>query len=766
MALRRHRHRLLRLGYPSVNAARRAMAVTAVSFLVGCGLLYTEAIQRQQRRQLLMKATLESELREQAQELAVRTTHWAADYADHVHHEAHGRANKPEAFRAFWASRPGPPSSNIQALLLTADGQRLAWSPLRKGLPAQPMQPLGTKALQAIHAAELPRLVTLPSGQPVLTGSARTKLADGAVAWLVLLESIEPIATNMEKVFQLAGADSADDRSINITSHSHADRQERDEAHKTPSALSRLLLTSGKHVEIAEPAGLGALDLDLYFPTAPDARLELLRGTLALLLGTGLVFAAISSQRTRSSLEQRRNRLAALKLQRQEQHRSRERRKQDSLTGLLSVEGLVIKLQQQRQQYPHFHHAVVVIDLDRFSLINGSLGRSGGDRVLQRMGQRLLESLPPTSLVAREQSDRFAVTLLGVSEAALKTEIETLSHQLSRFELDEETPAVVLTARCGVRQLRADDTALPEAIYQAGFACDLAKRQHTRLEIYGADPSSENHFLQLQVMHQQLNQAISHGTLLAYGQPAWQPTAQSWQASYVEVLCRMVDPEGGADYWHERFVEAAAFWGTDSLLDQAMLELVAQELVALRQRHGGTLPAILTAVNITAASLNDSSFVPRLQALLERHELPPERIAIEITEQAAIENLKMASTQLGWLRRLGITVVLDDFGAGTTSLRYLQDLPLDVVKLDRGFVTNLAADKTSTSYQCSRSVVQFLMQLSRQLQFEVIAEGVETEAMLEELKHLGVRWMQGYLLARPAPFATLDLSASIPLQRV
>ena len=165
------------------------------------------------------------------------------------------------------------------------------------------------------------------------------------------------------------------------------------------------------------------------------------------------------------------------------------------------------------------------------------------------------------------------------------------------------------------------------------------------------------------------------------------------------------------------------------------------------------------ALNVTPASLQDPDFAQQLLAVLQHHDLPPDQLCLEVTEQAAISNLAQVREVMRQLQPAGVKLALDDFGAGMTSLSELQTLPLDVVKVDRCLVTNLVNHADPKAQSISHAVFRFLLELKQQLGFALIAEGVETPAMLEQLQQLGVRRVQGYLLARPQPFATLDLSS-------
>ena len=536
------------------------------------------------------------------------------------------------------------------------------------------------------------------------------------------------------------------------------------EQEQEPSWLP--LLNSGQVLDLPTPfknRGEPQQDLVVHFLNRPDQRLLWLQQWGAFLLISAAILLVISGQRIQLGLRDRSNQLRQRQQQRQQQQQQRHSQRRDPLTGQLSEQGLLEGMAEQQRRYPGFHQAVLVVDLDRFSLINSALGRSQADQLLVQMGEQLVKQLPASSLVARLEADRFAAALLSTSDRSLSSEITAISAAMSRFELSLASQPILLTAHCGAMHLTAHQSSLANAVEQAGYSCDQAKRNQTRLVVHAPQPGAEDPFTNLQNLHQELNRALRRGSVIAYGQPAWRHSPQGWQPAYVELLCRLVDPEGGKHYWREEFAQAAQFWGTATSFDQHMLDNMGQAVEALQQ-HGGGLPADLTvAVNITPGSLAQPGFDQQIAELIELYGLPAEQLCLEITEQAAIADLSNTRQLLTRLKRLGVKVALDDFGAGMTSLSQLQELPLDFVKVDRRFVMHLLMPTTSASHRCSEAVVRFLVELGRELGFEVIAEGVEQASLIAPLQAMGVDLLQGYLFGQPAPLRSLDLQAPLQL---
>lgn len=734
--------RVLKL--PAARALRRALkdafpgrqlhqagVIAIAAALGGISLLAQQQLARQHNLQRLQRELVSSELKEQAAELKERTAHWARDLQLWQSREG------ATPLESFWSLYPAPPALVMEALLVTPSGQLLA----------KPRRFLNGSSSDSTPA-ELPP--TLLNGQRnpqllswgstvVLAASAPVSWPPGAQARLVFLESLEPTLDAVGEILRAEG---------HLHVHLHP---------ATESAADNPEPT--EWTVIPQPAGLTEDSLSLHQEAARPLRRLLLAEAGRFLLVEGLVLILLTAVRARLGLRERRQRLQFRQRQRHQWLAQRSSIRRDPLTDLLSLEGLVTELAGLRRRYSAFELAVLVIDLDRFSLLNNQGGRRLGDAALQAWAQLLLQLVPPSALVARKQGDRFAVALLGTSRSMLEAELKTLSERLSRVELTVQGQSLLITSRCGAYHLDPHESNLSEAIYRAGFACTMAKRQQMRLMIHGSDRSGEQSYLELQQRHQQLHQAISRQQLLAYGQPIWELGPAGWTPIHIEWLCRLPDPEGGPDQWSEQFIRAAQFWGTEARLDQAMLQLCCAEWAALRQRRG-VLPAAMTyALNVTPASLQDPDFAQQLLAVLQHHDLPPDQLCLEITEQAAISNLAQVREVMRQLQPAGVKLALDDFGAGMTSLSELQTLPLDMVKADRCLVTNLVNHADPKAQSISRAVFRFLLELEQQLGFALIAEGVETPAMLEQLQQLGVRRVQGYLLARPQPFATLDLSS-------
>jgi diguanylate cyclase (GGDEF)-like protein len=502
-------------------------------------------------------------------------------------------------------------------------------------------------------------------------------------------------------------------------------------------------------IAVRTPRWDGLEPLQITAQREARERHNALRG-LALLLaldGAGLALVLLLT------LRRRRSRLQSV-VQHREGRRLRRTLEQrasiDPLTGLLNGHGLLAALERQGAGGVR---ALLQLDIRHFALINNSFGRAFGDRVLIAVAHWLKQSLGPSSLIARSAGDEFSCCLLASSSGELRRRIEALSLGLQRFDLEVDGRPLRLTVSAGVRLL--SDSSAETALQEAALARDLAKRTgQPGCRFYDEQATTLEGLVAVQRLNQNLITSLRHDRIVLFAQPAWRLSDAELPVVYVELLARVHDPsaEEGQRYgWSEALVEAATHCGTMPLLDDHVLTLSCRHLHQLLRQHprSETFAAMVFAINLSAETLLDEEFVPRVQTLLQRERLEPTQLCFEITEQAVVRHLQVVTQAMRRLRQLGIRFSLDDFGAGMTSLSHLHELPLDFVKIDKAFIGRISSDAAS------RITVEFVVRQGRELGFEVIAEGVEDAALLERLHQFGVSIVQGYLTAVPVLFDPL-----------
>ena len=385
--------------------------------------------------------------------------------------------------------------------------------------------------------------------------------------------------------------------------------------------------------------------------------------------------------------------------------------------------------------------ALLLIDLDRFKEVNDTLGHDHGDRLLVEVAQRLRDTIRRGDTLARLGGDEFAVLLTGVPNRTAAVELAgRLKDALARpFSLDGVV--AVLDASIGIAFCpdHGDDVNL--LVRRADVAMYDAKRSRTTIETYSEDrdPYSSG---RLQLLGE-LRAAIDNGELVLHYQP--KVAVGSDEVLGVEALVRWQHPTRGLLAPGE-FVPLAERTGAIGDLTRWVLDTALAQCRAWRDAGVD----ITMAVNLAAPNIVDESLPELVGELLERWGVPGDRLECEISEHTVMADPHRAIGVLERLRALGVRLSLDDFGTGHSSLAYLKRLPLDEVKIDRSFVIGMSEDADDAA------IVRSTIDLARHLGLGVVAEGVESAAILNDLVDLSCDVAQGFYLSRPLPADQLD----------
>ncbi|MDP9764112.1 putative bifunctional diguanylate cyclase/phosphodiesterase [Deinococcus enclensis] len=412
----------------------------------------------------------------------------------------------------------------------------------------------------------------------------------------------------------------------------------------------------------------------------------------------------------------------------------------DSLTGLPNRRLFEAQLTQAigEAALRQGRFALLFIDLDSFKAINDRCGQHAGDDLLRQVAARLQSALGAEDRLARQGGDEFMV-LADLAGGRDPVRVAQDLLQALRPPMTVDGQAVRVTASIGVSLYPDHAREAGELRRCADLAMFQAKRSSARgYRLFQADEPDPD-----QALLTRLEGALARGDLSLHYQPLFDLTDHRVVA--VEALMRWTDPELGR-VPPDRFIpvlEASPLIGPVGLwaLDQALTQLARWQTRGWRGRM---------AVNICLAQLADPGFSVAVQAALERHGLRGEQLELEITERAVLIDVRQVTEQLLHLREVGVRLALDDFGMGQGTLLYLLDFPAQVIKLDRR-ITQGAQDSPR-----ERRVAEALTTFIHALNFEVIAEGVETPEQLDLMKTLGVHLVQGFYLARPGPAASVD----------
>lgn len=385
------------------------------------------------------------------------------------------------------------------------------------------------------------------------------------------------------------------------------------------------------------------------------------------------------------------------------------------------------------------HYALLYLDLDRFKPINDSLGHHVGDQLLQEVAHRLQAHVRSGDILGRMGGDEFALLVTGVDATADVGVIATkLVNELSRPYANLDGQALHVTPSIGIALFPRDGHDIPTLSRNADTAMYQSKRAgRGRYTYYDAalNPSGSRRY----ALERQLPGAIQAGELVLHFQPKVQ--LGDMRIVGLEALVRWQHPELGLIHPGE-FIELAEQAGLIAALgDWVMAACCAQQA---RWRAEG-LPVVPLALNVSPQQLTDTGLPKRLRALLAQHQVAATDIEIEITESCLVEPVDVAAKALGELEEMGVTIALDDFGSGFSSLGQIRQLPIHKLKIDRSFVNDLRSSNDVGV------IVTSIVTLAHNLGMRVVAEGVELMDQLVYLKTAGCDEVQGYFLGRPVP---------------
>jgi diguanylate cyclase (GGDEF)-like protein/PAS domain S-box-containing protein len=371
---------------------------------------------------------------------------------------------------------------------------------------------------------------------------------------------------------------------------------------------------------------------------------------------------------------------------------------------------------------------LIYLDLDHFKEVNDTLGHEAGDELLVQVARRIQNCVRSGDLLARLGGDEFAIllgetTLEGATDAARRV----LAVLQQPFTVADTT--LRIGASLGLGVYPRDGQNLDDLMRVADVAMYRAKEHGTGLMFYS--PDLDRYSRERLNLIQDLREALYKGEIYLEYQPILDTHSERWIK--VEALARWKHPSQG-------LISPASFI---PLAEETGLIRDLDHLVLDKACHEASLLGLSIAVNISPRTLYDSSFVEVVAAVLHKSGLEPENLHLEITETALIQNLPRAVQHLSALRQLGVRVALDDFGVGHTSMSYLKDLPIDLLKIDRSFIHGIGRDSKE------EAILRTILLLGEGLGLRTVAEGVETPEQIAWLQERGCHLLQGFGIARP-----------------
>jgi diguanylate cyclase (GGDEF)-like protein len=416
----------------------------------------------------------------------------------------------------------------------------------------------------------------------------------------------------------------------------------------------------------------------------------------------------------------------------------------DDLTGLPNRRALLAELDRRLGPEAEKPTALLFLDLDRFKVMNDSLGHSAGDRLLLTIAGRLSQAMGPGDFVARLAGDEF-VFLVEVPDGPLEV-IAVAERLLGLVAKPSEIGGhhITRTASLGIAIGQPGALTPDDLLAQADAALHSAKaRGGDHVVVFdkamriAAAERSETELL--------LREAIDRGDLLLHYQP--EINLRTGELLAVEALVRWVHPRRGL-LAAGSFIEVAEHSGLIVDLGRWVMGEACRQMATWRAQYPQL--RFKMRVNMSPAQLASQNIVRLVSSCLADNRLPGRLLCLEITEHAVMQDVKQALQSLHELRSLGVTLAIDDFGTGFSSMAQLKTLPVDTLKVDQRFVFGLGTDGGD------RAIVDATVRLARSFGLDVVAEGVETNEMVRQLLSLGCYRAQGFLLSRPKSAAELE----------
>ena len=380
---------------------------------------------------------------------------------------------------------------------------------------------------------------------------------------------------------------------------------------------------------------------------------------------------------------------------------------------------------------------VLYLDLDRFKYVNDGMGHHAGDLLLKRVAERLNACVDPDALVARIGGDEFAILLTGVDHQ--ENAIETARRVTQSLSLPIEIDGQPLFTSCSIGIVTSDarHSTAEDLIRDADVAMYAAKKQgRGRWAVF--DLSMRQASINMLGMQNALKHAITRDEFYLVYQPIFSITSETIVG--VEALIRWHHPTLG-NISPEVFISVAEDVGVIYDLGCWVMRNACREIK--KWSNSTVQSAIKLNVNVSGAELNRKNFATQVADILMETEFDARALQIEITESVFLHEPEIVAQTLEELRAQGIRIALDDFGTGYSSLVYIDRYPIDVIKIDRSFVSRMM------SYERSIAIVKSIMALGQALDLAIVAEGIETQSQLQQLKSLGCPYAQGFLLSPP-----------------
>ena len=417
----------------------------------------------------------------------------------------------------------------------------------------------------------------------------------------------------------------------------------------------------------------------------------------------------------------------------------------DALTGLVNRREFERRLAEavDSAQTGDSAHALCYLDLDRFKTVNDTCGHTAGDNMLREVASLIKEAVRDSDTVARIGGDEFALLLVGCPLEKARQIADDVVHSVNEYRFVWKDKIFDIGVSIGLVEIRRDTGSIEDLMNSADSACYVAKKAgglhvhvYSAREEANARHSGEIHWLQ------KLQGALRDNKFELYYQPIVHARAGNVRGPALEVFVRLEREKGLPGARPAEFIRAAERYRLMPHIDRWVVQAVLSAL----GRGGLKLPpGRSVAINIAGQTLADSTFLEFVVECLDHTGANPADICFEVTESSVVANLDHAQRFIAVLHGMGCEFALDDFGSGLSSFSTLKTLPMNYLKIDGSFIKNLAGDSVN------QAVVHAMIELSRSLNFRIVAEQVEDQQSLDTVTGMGIDFAQGFVVGRPQP---------------
>jgi diguanylate cyclase (GGDEF)-like protein len=421
----------------------------------------------------------------------------------------------------------------------------------------------------------------------------------------------------------------------------------------------------------------------------------------------------------------------------------------DLLTGLYNRRGFERQLHELsvREENTDLKHVLVLLDLDKFHVVNDLCGLDGGDQLLQTVSSILSSYLSRGSIAARIGDDEFALLIMNADLDKGFQDAESLRRAIEGYNFSWKDRLIPVSASLGVVQIdNHQQSNTSELLQAAKSACYMAKesgRNCTRL--FSASDSAYQEHMQIIQTIPTIQEALANDRMELYAQPIVPLKTKAGLKPHYEILLRILDDEGQPQA-PQSFIKTAELFDLMRAVDRWVIDHFFEAILPFED---GILGDIGFSVNLSTKSVVDGEFKRYLKQRISESPVPAEQIGFEVTETALARDIEDTVAFMNEVRSMGCSCYLDDFGSGFASFSYLKDFPVNYVKIDGIFVREMIQNTADLAMVIS------IMELAHFMDKEVIAEHVSDASIGKALREMGVDYAQGYHFGRPRPFADL-----------